>query len=61
MRVDLLVSVPTGCYSATALSKLFSSDKPYMDLDANACQASKLNKREEASFTEMKMFSCASM
>jgi hypothetical protein len=53
--------VPTGCYGATALSKLFSSDKSYMDLDANTFQASKLNKSEEAGFTEKKMFSCASM
>ena len=50
-----MVSVPTGCYSSTALSKLFSSDKPYMNLDANASQASKLNKSEEPSFTEMKI------
>jgi hypothetical protein len=59
--LDFLVSVPTGCYSATALSKLFSSDKPYMNLDANVFQASKPNKSEEPSFTAVKMFSCGSM
>jgi hypothetical protein len=52
-----MVNVPTGCYSATALVQLFSSDKLYMDLYAFTFQASKPKKAEEASFTEMKMFS----
>jgi hypothetical protein len=45
-----MVNVPTGCYSTTALAQLFSSDKLYMDLDANTFQASKPKKAEEASF-----------